>query len=35
MPARQPTNFSDDKLQVSETTVTDFMRVVQASQRKF
>jgi hypothetical protein len=34
-PAQPPTYFSDDKLQVSETTVTDFMRVVEASQRKF
>ncbi len=30
----QPIYFSDDKLQVSETTHTDFMRVFEAAQRK-
>jgi hypothetical protein len=33
-PAPPPTYFSDDKLQVSETTHTDFMRVFEAAQRK-
>jgi hypothetical protein len=34
-PAHQPIYFSDEKLEVSEATVTEFMRVVEASERKF
>ena len=34
-PAHQPASFSNDQLQVSEATVTDFDRVVAASQRRF
>lgn len=34
-PNQPPPYFSDDKLQVSEATVTEFMRVLEASQRKF
>ena len=30
-----PTYISNDKLQVSEATITEFMRVVEASQRSF
>ncbi len=33
-PVQQPVYFSDDKLQVSETTHTDFMRVFEAAQSK-
>lgn len=33
-PSPQPIYFSDDKLQVSETTHTDFMRVFEAAQGK-
>ncbi|MEQ1804496.1 MAG: hypothetical protein ABL900_03885 [Burkholderiaceae bacterium] len=33
-PAPPPIYFSDDKLQVSETTHTDFMRVFEAAQSK-
>ena len=34
-PAQQPASFSSDQLQVSEATVTEFDRVVEASQRRF
>ena len=34
-PAHQPASFSNDQLQVSEATVTEFDRVVAASQRRF
>ena len=34
-PAHQPASFSNDQLQVSEATVTEFDRVVEASQRRF
>ena len=34
-PAHQPASFSSDQLQVSEATVTEFDRVVEASQRRF
>ena len=33
--APPPTYISNDKLQVSEATITEFMRVVEASQRSF
>lgn len=33
-PVQQTVYYSDDKLQVSETTHTDFMRVFEAAQRK-
>ena len=33
--AAPPTYISNDKLQVSEATITEFMRVVEASQRSF
>ncbi len=34
-PTQQPASFSNDQLQVSEATVTEFDRVVEASQRRF
>ena len=34
-PAQLPASFSNDQLQVSEATVTEFDRVVEASQRRF
>lgn len=34
-PTQQPASFSSDQLQVSEATVTEFDRVVEASQRRF
>jgi hypothetical protein len=34
-PAPPPTYFSDDKLQVSEATHTEFQRVLEAQERKF
>jgi hypothetical protein len=33
--AKPPAYVNDEKLQVSESTVTEFMRVVEASERKF